>query len=369
MTTKDNTVTLMAVGDIMLSENRGTGKAINRHGPEYPFLKIREYLQQADILFGNLESPISNNGTPYQKQDPHMTFRSNPISVRGLSYCGFGVLSLANNHTHDFGNDAFFNTLSILNENEIKYVGAGIDALTARRPVMIDSCGIKVAFIAYSCFLNPATRIAKKKQGGIAHFRIKDAIINIQNIRTKADVIIVSMHWGLDFLEYPIPFQMQYAREMIDNGAHLIIGHHPHCLQGVEKYKNGIIVYSLGDFIFDEPDQDTCILKCAISKQGIYDFEIIPAVITNNFQTEIAVEDRAEYITSKILSLSKKYECMNSDISNDILNRYIYINLYVFKLSWNLDVLKNLGSSFIIRRIFHHLFKKVIKFIFPILKI
>ena len=119
------------------------------------------------------------------------------------------------------------------------------------------------------------------------HLRIGVELLNslsemskkkIRQCSKKADVIVVSMHWGVDFTDYPLLFQMKYAREMIDSGADLILGHHPHNIQGIEKYQNGIIVYSLGDFVFDGSGRDTFIFKCEISKSGIKKHELIPAI-------------------------------------------------------------------------------------------
>jgi len=342
----------------MLSENRGTGESIRQYGADYPFLKVKDYFQQADIIFGNLENPVSDNGMPCKYQDPHMTFRANPLTVKGLRSSGFNVLSLANNHAHDYGDTAFYDTLEILKRNRIKYVGAGKNACEAESAAIITRNEIRVGFLAYSCFLNPATKLAGKKRPGIAYFNLNAAKKWVKKIASSADLVVVSMHWGLDFEKYPVPFQMDYARELIDSGADLIIGHHPHCLQGIELYKHGIIAYSLGDFIFDEPHQETCILKCEVSKQGINNFDLIPAKINETLQAEIVKSEDAKQINDKIQGLSTEYKSINSNIADAVINRYIYINLYVFSLSWNLNVLRNISSPFLILRTIYLLLRK-----------
>ncbi len=335
---------LMAVGDIMISENRGTGQMISRYGPEFPFRKINKYLQKADILFGNLENPISQQGKPFKKQNSHTTFRAQPSSINGLTSCHFDVLSLANNHANDYGTDALAETLDILSNHNIKCAGAGCNKSDASNPIILNKNGIKICFLAYSYFIMFSTKPASRSKPGINPFLKYRVKKDIRMASDKADIVIVSMHWGLDFTDYPVPLQMKHARELIDNGANLILGHHPHHIQGVEKYKNGIIAYSLGDFIFDEAGQDTVIFKCELTKHGINNYEMIPARVSDRYQTELLDPPNALQVINKIASLSRLYETYDPAIADKMTSDYIFINLYIFFKSYNFYALRNLIS-------------------------
>ena len=349
------TIRLMAVGDIMLSCNRGTGKLIENMGPGYPFEHVKDYLKQADVLFGNLEGPISTRGISFPRQDPQTTFRARPESMAGLVGCGFHVLSLANNHANDYGDEALIDTIELLDMNSIECVGAGRNRYEAYRPVIIEKNGIRIAFLGYTAFIMYRTRPASERRSGVAGFTIRQARKQIRQLIGNVDVIAVSMHWGLDFTEYPLPLHMKYAQAMIDAGAHIILGHHPHCLQGIERYKHGIIAYSLGDFIFDEPGQDTMILECDISKNGIHHLTIVPARISKQFQTEFLNEEEGRAVLGKVQSLSEKYGSYGVDIVDELWEKYISINIFIFLRSFNVHVLRNLLVPVI--------FGKLIKFL------
>jgi len=346
----NSSVTMTAVGDIMFSENRGTGAVIRKHGPVYPFSKIKN-LMEADILFGNLESPISSRGRPFPRQDSHITFRANPKSVEGLTACKFDIVSLANNHATDYGPEAFLDTLDTLEENGIKYVGGGRNLAEAEGAVILERNGIRIGFLAFSSFIMFATSPATRSQCGIAHFNIRRVRKRILETRSAADIVIVSVHWGLDFTEYPVPIHMDYARDMIDSGAHIIIGHHSHYLQGIEHYKDGVIAYSLGDFIFDEPGRETCLLKFGISAGGIEDVEILPARISDDLQTEPVDGPDGARIIGKVNDLSRAYRNYEPERARRMTDDYIICNLYIFLKSGNMNVFRNLTSPLIIWRL------------------
>jgi hypothetical protein len=361
MTSHADTVNLVAVGDLMLSNNRGTGRKIKEFGPEYPFLHVRQYLQDADIVIGNLEGPISTRGRNFAKQDPQMTFRASPETVKGLVSSNFTIVSLANNHTNDYGDEALIDTMDALNENGIKYIGAGRDSDEAHEGIVLEVNGVRIAFLAYCVFMNFKTNPATKKGCGISQFIRKEALVDIKKAGKKADITVVSMHWGLDFTEYPVPIQMGYAREMLDAGAHLILGHHSHLLQGLEKKGNKMIFYSLGDFVFDEPGQDTAIYKFSISKDGIKGYEFIPAKLNNEFQPELQDGDEAKRIIMKMEHLTKAYSRYDPEIRKNIIDSYIFFNLYVFIKSLNFNTLKNLSSIEMISKTIGYLVRKTIK--------
>lgn len=305
-------ISFMAVGDIMLSFNRGTGRMIKQYGPEYPFEKIRSTLAQADLLFGNLECPISDEGVPCSKKGPHLTFLAASDSVKGLKTTKFHVLSIANNHILDYGKQALLNTINTLQQTGIQSTGVCVQSLHPGY-VVLSKNGMKIAFIGYNTLPLPKIKSKRRSTLSVKQLNLNNIRADIKHLkhRVSPDVIIVSSHWGASYWKYPIPFQMELARKMIDCGANIVLGHHPHVIQGIEKYKNGIIVYSLGDFVFDEPFPDTqesFIFSCKLSYGGVHDVKYIPVISNKTFQPVLAHGKRKEEILKKIISLSEEYQ-------------------------------------------------------------
>jgi len=249
---EEKTITLILVGDIML--NRGVEYMVERYGNvdfKFPFLKIADYLKKADIVFGNLEGVISDKGI---KVGSIYSFRANPEAIEGLKFAGFNVLSLANNHTLDYTRAALEDCLANLNNAGINYVGAGFNETEAFSPIIKEIKGIKIGFLAYTN-LGPETWRAVRENSGIAWISEKDferVKADIKLAKEKVDVLIVSLHTGEEYSNEPTLFQIEFSKTAIDAGADLVIGHHPHLIQRDEKYKNGWIFYSLGNFIFDQ---------------------------------------------------------------------------------------------------------------------
>ena len=170
---------------------------------------------------------------------------------------------------------------------------------------MIEKNEFRICLLGYNFrpqqyFLDPPLYV----EGGFTRIRNE-----IEEMKNKADIIIVSIHWGDEFIEYPSPAQMDLAHQIIDCGANIILGHHPHILQGVEKYGEGIIAYSLGNFIFDmrqERFRKTMILKLVISATGNIDHEIIPVMINSRFQPRIPGREDSVAITKDISHLCEK---------------------------------------------------------------
>lgn len=284
-------VTLIAVGDIMLS--RDVASTMKRHNDyKYPFLKTADLLKTADITFGNLECAI----TPGKIIETNeMIFRADPQSVEGLNYAGFDILSLANNHTMNFGKEGIENTFKYLNESNIKFVGAGNNLKEAFEPKIFEVNGLKIAFLAYADnYLVPASYQATENKPGIAFMNISKMQEDVKATKEKANFVIVSMHAGVEYSKEPNKNQINFAYNAIDAGADLVIGHHPHMVQKVEKYKNKYILYSLGNFVFDQmwsmETREGIIAKITFDKNGIKDIEFVPVLIENYSQPKILDE-------------------------------------------------------------------------------
>src|SRR3989344_2565270 len=209
-------VSLVAVGDISFS--RGVERIVRKQNDiSYPFLKIRDYLKSADLVFGNLETPITEGP---EIPDFEMVFRSNPGTEQALRQAGFSVLSLANNHTPNFGEQGLKDTFNYLTEAGIKYVGAGNNEQEANQPVYIKEKGIGFAFLAYNdTDVVPASYGASKNRAGTAFIRIDKMTGAVKEAKQNSDIVIVSMHAGDEYTNKPNESQIKFARAAVDAGA------------------------------------------------------------------------------------------------------------------------------------------------------
>jgi hypothetical protein len=266
-TSQHGGITLVAVGDIRPE----------RENPPSIFRFCSDVFRTADILFGQMEGPLSDRGFP--QFTPHVPIRlpAHNISAVNAEGAGFDVMSFACNHAMDYGYDAFFDTLEILKKNGVAVVGAGANIQEARKPVIIEQNGTKVGFLAYLSILSPGLE-AGKDVPGCAPLRASHSywqwdyqpgtppIIvtelypeyrsgmeeDIKKLRPEVDVLVVSMHAGVHFVPKMIAtYQKEAAYAAIDAGADLILQHHAHMLKGIEVYEGKVIFYSIGNFAFD----------------------------------------------------------------------------------------------------------------------
>jgi len=241
--------TLIFVGDIML--DRGVEWAINKHGKgdfKFPFLKVAEELNKADILVGNLESVISDKG---QKVGSIYSFRAEPEAMGGLIFAGFDIVSVANNHVFDYSRAAMEDSFKRLKTAGIDYIGGGFNEKEAHSPVIKNIDGIKIAFLAYSN-LGSKYWISDKTQSGISNLTKENIEEDIRNAKKRSDLAVISFHFGDEYQTKSNSNQQFWAHSAIDSGADLVIGHHPHVVQEIERYKGKYIAYSLGNFVFDQ---------------------------------------------------------------------------------------------------------------------
>ncbi len=241
-------------GDLML--DRGVEYKVKTEGGgdwRFPFRLISSQSQKADIFFINLEGPVSKRG---RRQGSIYSFRFEPESIEGLRFAGVDVVSLANNHTLDYGREALLDTFENLKNNGIVYTGAGKDKEEAFSLKTLKIGENKVGFLAYTD-MGSVYWQAKSDYAGLAWID-KERIDNVYNYIKKikreklADILIVSLHSGVEYSRQPTAFQKNFARSCINAGADIVAGHHPHITQPIEEYKNGYIAYSLGNFLFDQ---------------------------------------------------------------------------------------------------------------------
>jgi poly-gamma-glutamate capsule biosynthesis protein CapA/YwtB (metallophosphatase superfamily) len=255
-------IRLSAVGDVMLGRDVGAHYATTPG--DFAMPDLAAFLAGSDIVIANLETPVSSGGTPDPTQDPQVTFRAAPAALDVLKGLGVNVVTLGNNHALDYGDEGLIETLANVDAAGIRRVGAGRNYEEANAPLHLDVRGRRVSILSHTFVYSANTRMATRTRPGVADHRIDRIVRRIRALRAQGGDVIVAAHWGFEYRFYPLPYQMRQARRMIDAGAQLVLGHGPHYPQGIEEYRGRAIVYSLGNFIFDEP------YRCA-QRSFVYD--------------------------------------------------------------------------------------------------
>lgn len=308
-------IRINAVGDIMLG---GTAKPILQHRSyHYPFEKIAPLFNDSHIVIGNLEGPLTASETPYA--DKTYLFKTPADKVApALKQAGFTIMNLANNHIMDFGEQGLKDTMQALATRQIQYVGAGLNLTQARAGKIIQTGQQKTGFLSYSLTF-PSDFWASSNRPGTAFGHERQIRQDIQRLRQQANIVIVSFHWGEEKSTKLRAYQPLLARAAIDAGAAMVIGHHPHVLQAVEHYKNGIILYSLGNFAFGSYSKNarfSVVATVEFSKNKFYSLRLTPINVFNvevNFQPQILQQQEADRVIEHINRLSSPH---NTRLSN-----------------------------------------------------
>ncbi len=242
-------VTLAFVGDVLLGES--VGAAMLRNGFDYPYAHVKERLQAADFAAANLETAVTARDMEKPGAKTY-EFRSDPDALPAFKEAGFDLVNLANNHTLDFGEVGLRDTMKHLDESELLYVGAGETADDAFAPVYVEKNGLRIAVLGFTRVIPDGEWRAGPSKPGLADtYNYTRPVEEIQKAAAEADLVVVLTHWGDERVQEPHPKeQVELGRRFIDAGADLIVGSHPHVLQGFERYGDGWIAYSLGNFIF-----------------------------------------------------------------------------------------------------------------------
>lgn len=289
-------VSLLAVGDIMLS--REVGESIRERGVDDPFSRIAGYVQSTDIAFGNMENPIVAGPESTEGQ---MVFHAQPGVENGIANAGFDVVSVANNHTATFGAGALQQTIDSLAAAGVAPVGAGYDR-DAHAPTVVTRNGVRVAFLAYvDASLVDDNQIATPTRAGVAVMDSTTIQQDVENALQQASVVVVSMHAGAEYASEPTEAQVLFTHAAIDAGASVVIGSHPHVVQPVEEYKGKYILYSLGNFVFDQQfseSTDTSVMaRIRIAGNTVREVTFTPIAIGDTFQPHVVpIDDSADTI-------------------------------------------------------------------------
>jgi poly-gamma-glutamate capsule biosynthesis protein CapA/YwtB (metallophosphatase superfamily) len=272
--------TIAAVGDINCGGRVGT--IIAGSGVDYPFKNVAGILSSVDIAVGNLECALSSRGKAVSGKE--FTFRGVPECGPALRRAGFDALSIANNHSKDFGAEALEDTAEILEQSGIIFAGAGSNSTASYQPKIsrIRETETAFAFVAFSDVVPPGFA-ATKNAVGVASARNDSKMLGaIEDVKAKAEFIIVSVHWGKELSTIPSARQTALAHRLIDLGADLVVGHHPHVVQGFEVYKGKLIAYSLGNFVFSPGNnlgRQSALLTAIIKDNKITAAHVYPVYI------------------------------------------------------------------------------------------
>ncbi|MBN2325278.1 MAG: CapA family protein [Spirochaetes bacterium] len=239
---------IVAGGDIMLA--RGTRRYMERYGCTYPFEKIVQEVSRADVSVANLESPISTRGSKFFPFKG-IYFRADPSSLQGLVFAGFDVLALANNHALDWGVEAIEDTMTLLKREGILYTGVGQTRQQALEPAIVRVNGTSIAFLSYNC-IYPFSVDGGGTRMVTLTLNEERARREIEVVKASHDVLVVLVHGGKEYLMHPEVEKVRLLRRLVDFGADVVLGTHPHVIQDMEVYHGGLIYYSLGNLVFDQ---------------------------------------------------------------------------------------------------------------------
>ena len=243
------TLTIAAVGDLMFARDVVT--LMQQHGPAYPFERVAALLAGSDLLIGNLEGTFTDRGEPLDKV---FTFRAPPALAETLRAAGFDAVSLSNNHALDFGPVGLRDTLDALDAVDVAHFGAGLDRREAAAALILEVNGAFVALLGFSAV--GSSEFAEGGRPGVARAETGAVSSAVAAITSAVDFVVVVFHFGTEYEATPTEQQRELAAAAVDAGAALVIGHHAHTLQPWERRGDSLILYGLGNFVFDLDRED-----------------------------------------------------------------------------------------------------------------
>jgi len=283
---------------------------VRRNDPASAFTALFPLFSKSNIVFGNLETPLIDD--PPRALDGRIAPMVAPEKmVNALVAGGFDIVSLANNHTTDFGPSTLMNTIDVLCRYSVGFVGAGENRIEAEKSVILERNGVSCAFIAYEATVWSFAGEAGEQRPGVAKLCVNSLLpvphvaredlarleAHIRAVRDRADVVVLSVHWGAEFTTTLSPHQLAIAHAAVDAGADIVLGHHPHVLQGIEHYNRGVIFYSLGNLIFDEAffyPADSMVATLAIG-EGTIHAQIVPVCLDEHGNLHLLVNNEPHF--------------------------------------------------------------------------
>lgn len=298
-------VRLLFAGDILLSNH--VINAYDKAGGIQGILGegFQSEINQADIFMANQEFPFSDRGAA--AKDKQFTFRLPPARVSVMQEIGVDIVSLANNHSLDYGTDALVDTCHTLDQAGILYAGAGPDMDRAKELQTVAVNGKTIGFLAASRVYPDTSWVANSKKPGMVSGYDEPAVLlqAVEEARTSCDYLVVYVHWGIEKDEKPQSYQTKLGQRIIDAGADLVVGSHPHVLQGIEYYKGKPICYSLGNFLFGSSIPKTALLRADIDfSQGVTALSLVPGTSKAGFTTELKEPEKIQEFYQYFQNLS-----------------------------------------------------------------
>ncbi len=309
-TTLPPPLSVSAGGDVM--GDRKVGTFIDKNGGAALFESVKPYMEDAHLAFINLEGAISDTGARNSAKE--YTFQARPGLMDGLLSAGIDVVSLANNHSLDYGWKALSDCISRLDTAGIKHAGAGADFDAAAAPAVLDTPAGKVSVIAVSQIT--AGFAATSKRAGTYYIsssvsKNKGLTDRVTQAAQQSDFVIVSLHWGTEYDSTADSLQVGLAHALVDAGADLVLGHHPHVIQGMEIYKDKLIVYSMGDFVWDWHSAytgDAFVLRVTVPPDGPPWGTVVPVFLSRSTGAPAVTDgENAGRILSRLTKLSAKH--------------------------------------------------------------
>ena len=316
----DYSISIATTGDIMFA--REVGNFVEENGGAAALANVAAPLAAADVTFANLECPLTNDESEalYGKD---VLWRSNPKGIDGLTTADITFVSLANNHIMDYGGAGLKDTLTALDGAGILHAGAGMTEKEAGELAEITVDGVSIAFLSWTDIV-PDNFVAFDNTPGVVSARLNmdDACRRVREAKETHDYVVVAMHWGVEYQPYiDEALQQAPAHKLVDAGADIVWGNHPHVIEGIEFYKDSLISYSQGDFVCDHYSLETgesFILTFSLTRDGIKDVTATPVYLDDDHGIpSIVTGDHAQSILGRLEQIS---EGMNSTftIENDI---------------------------------------------------
>jgi poly-gamma-glutamate capsule biosynthesis protein CapA/YwtB (metallophosphatase superfamily) len=270
----DSSATIIFTGDLNLAANF---EYAAQYRPINVFARWKR-IGTYDLMMVNLENAVTQS---VDSMDEEFVFKMKPDFLSQLHSAGISIVNCANNHAADFGEEGILETIQHLDLAGIRHTGIGRNLSEARKPVVLDVNGIRIGFLGYG---GSGEFIASRTRPGTTSRSQWLILEDIKRLKPRIDFVVINIHWGVELETQPDSDQIVLAHRMIEGGADLIVGHHPHVLQGIERYHGKIIAYSLGNFVFGGNSRcvnsETAVLKVRFTKD-MMEVQAVPVSVRN----------------------------------------------------------------------------------------
>jgi poly-gamma-glutamate capsule biosynthesis protein CapA/YwtB (metallophosphatase superfamily) len=323
-------ITIGLMGDVMIG--RLVNEMLNDQPPAYIWGDTLSLLQNNNLNIINLEAALTHSTRKVPKV---FNFKAQPAHIQSLAAANIGIVNIANNHILDFAEEGLIETVQTLTQANILYVGAGRNAEEASKPVILNIQGIRIGILG--CTDNEPSWEASPQHSGTRFVEVEDLndprnkalIADITALRSKVDVLVLSIHWGPNMRERPTSSFRAFAHKMIESGVDILQGHSAHIFQGIEVYREKLILYDTGDYIDDYYDgpilrnDRSFLFLVKLSRSGLIELRLIPTLISN-CQVNLAHDADAEASCCRMQSLSKELHTSIEKENNELFYRFSF---------------------------------------------